>query len=135
MATHYTLSGHGWDDTKGGKFVLPEGVTVHFYVDSGETLPVDTAQAMWDKLKASPNALAYAEVGYSPVLSLVGGMEHQQHPQRWFTRDEWFESGIWKHNPTTRPDRPFTKFVVRTSGVRRNQIRSSYLQTLGIQKM
>ena len=131
-ATHYTFSGHGWDGGAGGEFYLPENVTVHFYVKSGETLYESTAQAMWDKLKASPDALAYAEVGHRPVLTLIGGTEQPQH---WITKDEWFESGIWKHNPTTRPDRPFTKFVVRTSGVRRNQIRSSYLQTLGIQKM
>ena len=96
MATHYTLSGHGWDDMRGGEFHLPEGVTIHFYVKSGEKLLVDKAQAMWDALKANPNALSYAEVDHPPVHTLFGGHEHQQ---RWITRDEWFESGIWKHNP------------------------------------
>ena len=103
MITHYSVSGHGWDDASGGEFSLPADVKVHFYVKSGEVLPVVQAVDMWDKLKANPSALGYAEVGYVSVHSMFGH-DGKEPPiiQRWITKKDCdFDSGIWRHNPPT----------------------------------
>ena len=63
MATHYTISGHGSEDVSGSEFTLPEGVTVHFYVESGDILPESTAAYMWTILEKNPEAVLNDEVG------------------------------------------------------------------------
>ena len=46
------MSGHRYED-RNVTFEVPEGVTIHFYVYSGMSLPVPQACDMWDSIVAN----------------------------------------------------------------------------------
>ena len=43
------MSGHGYED-RNVTFEVPEGVTIHFYVESGMSLDVQQAIDMWNTI-------------------------------------------------------------------------------------
>ena len=45
------MSGHGYED-RNVTFEVPEGVTIHFYVESGGSLDVQQAIDMWNTIVA-----------------------------------------------------------------------------------
>ena len=48
---HWTVTGHGYENPD-VTFVVPEGVTVNFYVNEGKSLLILDAVLMWRKLRA-----------------------------------------------------------------------------------
>ena len=68
---HYSVSGHG-SENENISFIVPKGVTIHFYVKHGEILPVSDAGKMWDSLVKN-QAKTYEEIGYSPVETFQNG--------------------------------------------------------------
>ena len=96
---HYSVSGHG-SENENISFVVPKGVTIHFYVKHGEILPVSDAGQMWASL-AKNQAKTYEEIGYSPVETFQNGSKCLNG---WLEYTTDFPSGIWKHewpNPET----------------------------------
>ena len=48
---NWSVSGHGYED-RNVTFEVPEGVTIHFYVESGRSLDVQQAIDMWNTIVA-----------------------------------------------------------------------------------
>ena len=49
---NWSVSGHGYED-RNVTFEVPEGVTIHFYVESGRNLDVQEAIDMWNTIVAT----------------------------------------------------------------------------------
>ena len=105
--SNWTVSAHGYENpnpTADHFFEVPEGVTVHFYVKSGESLSPQVAVPMWEALTAA-NGTKYADVGYPPVETFESG---KTCPDIFIDRktpkteeiEKGFDTGIWQNGDT-----------------------------------
>ena len=102
--SNWTVSAHGYENPNPTEFTVPEGVTIHFYVKSGEILDPKVAMAMWEALTEAKGT-KYADVGYPPAETFKSG---KMSPDIFIDRktpktedvEKGFDTGIWQNGGT-----------------------------------
>ena len=106
--SNWTVSAHGYENpnpTADYYFEVPDGVTVHFYVKSGESLSgPQEAVPMWKALTEAKGT-KYEDVGFPPVETFESGKTcpniflDRKKPKTEELETE-FETGLWQNGDT-----------------------------------